>query len=95
MDLLLSYDVATTTVEGRRRLQRVAKVCEGFGTRVQDSVFELVLDPHELPLLINRLRSEIDMTEDNVRIYRLGSTAPMTIIGVETVFPTTRGPLII
>lgn len=95
MDLLLAYDVATTTVEGRRRLRRVAKVCEGFGTRVQKSVFELVLNPSELPLLLNRLRKEIDVNEDNVRIYRLEASAPMAAMGVETVLSTTRGPLII
>ncbi len=95
MDFLLAYDVATMTVEGRRRLRRVAKVCEGFGTRVQQSVFELVLDPHDLPLLIDRLRKEIDAGEDNVRLYRLAATTPIVRMGVETVLPTTRGPLII
>lgn len=95
MDLLLAYDVATATVEGRRRLRRVAKVCEGFGTRVQKSVFELVLNPHEVPSLLSMLRKEIDVTEDNVRIYRLGSNATIAVIGVETVLSTTRGPLII
>lgn len=95
MDLLLAYDVATTTVEGRRRLRRVAKVCEGFGTRVQNSVFELVLDSHEFPLLLSRLKEEIAVDEDNVRIYRLGMTKPMAALGVETVLSTTRGPLVI
>jgi CRISPR-associated protein Cas2 len=95
MDLLLAYDVATTTAAGRRRLRRVAKVCEGFGTRVQQSVFELVLNPNELPLLIDRLQKEIDAGEDNVRLYRLGAMGPIVTLGVETVLSTTRGPLII
>lgn len=95
MDLLLAYDVATVTPEGQRRLRRVAKVCEGFGTRVQQSVFELVLNPHELPLLLDRLRHEIDAAEDNVRIYRLEGRIPVAKIGVEHLLSTTRGPLII
>ena len=45
MELLVSYDVDTTTPEGQRRLRRVAKACEGIGHRVQKSVFEVVCDP--------------------------------------------------
>jgi len=95
MDILLAYDVATATVEGQRRLRRVAKVCEGFGVRVQKSVFELVLDPHELPLLLDRLQREIDAEEDNIRIYRLDGKAPVAKLGIEALLSTTRGPLII
>lgn len=95
MDLLLAYDVATATVQGQRRLRRVAKVCEGFGVRVQKSVFELVLDPHELPLLLDRLQREIDAKEDNIRIYRLDGKAPVAKLGIEALLSTTRGPLII
>ena len=95
MDLLLAYDVATATVEGQRRLRRVAKVCEGFGVRAQKSVFELVLDPHELPLLLDRLHREIDAEEDNIRIYRLDGKAPVAKLGIEALLSTTRGPLII
>jgi len=95
MDLLLAYDVATATVAGQRRLRRVAKVCEGFGVRVQKSVFELVLDPHELPLLLDRLRHTIKVDEDNVRIYRLDARRPVARLGIEPALSTTRGPLII
>ncbi|MGI8806847.1 MAG: CRISPR-associated endonuclease Cas2 [Acidimicrobiales bacterium] len=95
MDLLLAYDVATVTVEGRRRLRRVAKLCEGFGVRVQKSVFELVLDPHELPVLLDLLRRTIDADEDNIRIYRLEGKAPVAKLGIEALLSTTRGPLIV
>ena len=44
MLMLVSYDVNTTTVEGRRRLRRIAKACEDWGIRVQNSVFECTLD---------------------------------------------------
>lgn len=95
MDLLLAYDVATTTTAGQRRLRRVAKICEGFGVRVQQSVFELVLDPHEVPLLLHRLEEVIDRGDDNIRLYRLDGKAPLAKLGSEAAISTTRGPLIL
>jgi CRISPR-associated protein Cas2 len=71
MEILVSYDVATDSSAGRRRLRRVAKVCEGFGQRVQDSVFECIVDSAQLVLLIHRLEQEIAADEDSLRIYRL------------------------
>ena len=47
MLVLVSYDVATVTKKGRSRLRRVAKICEDCGVRVQDSVFECIVDPAE------------------------------------------------
>ena len=95
MDLLLAYDVATATPSGQRRLRRVAKICEGFGVRVQKSVFELVLDTHDLPVLLHRLNRAIDPAEDNIRVYRLDGKAPLAKLGTEAVISTTRGPLIL
>lgn len=71
MELLVTYDVATDTVEGRRRLRRVAKICEGFGQRVQKSVFECIVNGAELELLEHRLIEAVDLREDSLRIYRL------------------------
>jgi len=71
VEILVTYDVNTETVAGRRRLRRVAKVCEGFGQRVQLSVFECVVDSGNLARLIHALEQEIDVTEDSLRIYRL------------------------
>lgn len=71
MEVLVTYDVNTETAAGRRRLRRVAKVCEGFGQRVQLSVFECVIDSGGLELLIHALEQEINAEEDNLRIYRL------------------------
>lgn len=71
MEVLITYDVSTETGEGRRRLRRVAKVCEAHGQRVQKSVFECVLNGQQLELLKHRLRREIDMAEDSLRFYRL------------------------
>lgn len=71
MEILVTYDVRTHTAAGRRRLRRVAKVCEGYGQRVQFSVFECMVDAGQLALLIHKLEQEIDAAEDNLRIYRL------------------------
>ena len=71
MEVLITYDVATESSDGRRRLRRVAKICEGYGQRVHLSVFECIVNAGELELLIHRLTAEIDATEDSLRIYRL------------------------
>jgi CRISPR-associated protein Cas2 len=71
MEVLVTYDVATDTAAGRRRLRRVAKVCEAHGQRVQKSVFECVVNAAELELLKHRLAGELDAREDNLRLYRL------------------------
>ncbi len=76
MDVLVTYDIDTTTKSGARRLAKVAHVCESFGTRVQDSVFECQLSPIALQRLIDALRSKIDTQADSVHIYRFeGSLA--------------------
>jgi len=71
MLIIVTYDVSTETKEGRRRLRRVAKVCEGIGQRVQKSVFECRVDLMKYEELERRLLSEINEKEDNLRLYRL------------------------
>ena len=71
MEILVAYDVATDSAAGRRRLRRVAKVCEGFGQRVQKSVFECIVNGAELELLEHRLLEAMSWAEDSLRIYRL------------------------
>ncbi len=71
MEVLVAYDVSTETAAGRRRLRRVAQACEGFGQRVQKSVFECVLNAGQMEQLRHRLRKEINLDEDSLRIYRL------------------------
>jgi CRISPR-associated protein Cas2 len=72
--VLVSYDVATTTKEGRRRLRRVAKACLDYGQRVQASVFECQVDPEKWARLRIRLMEEYDAAEDSLRFYFLGSS---------------------
>ena len=71
MEILVAYDVSTELPAGRRRLRKVAKICEGFGQRVQKSVFECVLSEMQLVQLEHRLRAVIDPGADSLRIYRL------------------------
>lgn len=74
MLVIVCYDVSTETQAGRRRLRRVAKVCEGTGQRVQKSVFECQVDLMQLETLERRLLSEIEPTQDSLRLYRLADS---------------------
>ena len=74
MMLVLTYDVDTSNAEGAKRLRKVAKLCERHGMRVQNSVFELLLDAAELVVLKEEMRKIIDEKADSVRIYRLGNS---------------------
>lgn len=71
MLIIVTYDVSTETRAGRKRLRRVAKVCEGTGQRVQKSVFECQVNEMQYDELERRLLAEIDSKEDNLRFYRL------------------------
>lgn len=71
MLIIVTYDVSTETREGRRRLRRVAKVCESIGQRVQKSVFECQVNDMQFEQLERELLAEIDEKEDNLRFYRI------------------------
>ena len=71
MLIIVTYDVSTETAAGRRRLRRVARACERVGQRVQKSVFECEIDDARCEALERELLSEIDVTEDNLRFYRI------------------------
>lgn len=72
MLVLITYDVDTTTLEGQRRLRRVAKVCMSYGQRVQNSVFECVVDFTQFTQLKINLKNIISEGQDSVRFYHLG-----------------------
>ncbi|MGC3995389.1 MAG: CRISPR-associated endonuclease Cas2 [Propionicimonas sp.] len=69
MNVLVAYDVGTTDEPGKRRLQRVAKICEGYGQRVQYSVFEVSCSRADYLRLLSALRSAMKEDEDSLRIY--------------------------
>lgn len=73
MLILVTYDVNTEDVAGRRRLRRVARACLDLGQRVQNSVFECEVDPAQWTALRARLVDEIDVAKDSLRFYRLGA----------------------
>jgi CRISPR-associated protein Cas2 len=72
--VIVCYDVNTETSQGRRRLRRVAKICESTGQRVQKSVFECQVNQMQLDELERRLLSEIQVNEDCLRLYRMADT---------------------
>lgn len=74
MLVLVCYDVSTETKSGRRRLRRVAKVCESTGQRVQKSVFECQVTLAEFESLERRLLAEVNLAEDCLRLYRIPDT---------------------
>jgi len=71
MEYLITYDVETESQAGRKRLRRVAKICEAYGQRVQKSVFECRLNAVQMEQLRHKLLAEIDPKMDSLRIYRL------------------------
>lgn len=74
MMLVVTYDVDTSDSAGQKRLRKVAKICERHGMRVQNSVFEVLVDAAQLVVLKQELGKAIDMEQDSVRFYRLGNS---------------------
>lgn len=72
MLILVTYDVATSTDGGTKRLRKVAKICQNYGQRVQNSVFECIVDATQFEVLKNELIAVIDDQSDSLRFYRLG-----------------------
>ena len=73
MLVLVTYDVNTETAAGRRRLRKVAKVCVDYGQRVQNSVFECLLDAAQYTMFKAKLTELIDAESDSLRFYQLGN----------------------
>lgn len=73
MLLLITYDVSTETAKGKSRLRKVAKICLNYGQRVQNSVFECLVDASQFLIIKNKLLEIIDLQEDSIRFYNLGN----------------------
>ena len=73
MLVLITYDVNTEDAAGKARLRKVAKQCVNYGQRVQNSVFECMLDSAQCKKFIHRLCGLIDEEKDSLRIYYLGN----------------------
>lgn len=73
MLVLITYDVSTETPLGRKRLHQVAKQCMNYGQRVQNSVFECILDEAKCREVQHKLEQIIDKEKDSLRFYYLGN----------------------
>ncbi len=73
MMVLVTYDVSTVEAGGQRRLRRIAKTCQDYGQRVQNSVFEIEVDPAQWTFLRSKLEEIADEKKDSLRYYYLGS----------------------
>lgn len=96
MLLLITYDVNTTTLDGEKRLRKVAKLFEKYGIRVQNSVFEVLVDGAQLVKLKAQLEKLIDQENDSVRFYKLGNSYEHKIETMgKTPLIQTGGPMIL
>ena len=95
MLILITYDVSTTTSGGRKRLRQVAKICQNYGQRVQNSVFECIVDATQFTSLKIELTGIIDQKSDSLRFYQLGNNYKnkVTHIGAKESLDI-EGPLI-
>lgn len=73
MMVLITYDVNTKDTSGKKRLRKIAKQCVNYGQRVQNSVFECVMNPAQCKQLQHTLLSIMDVEKDSLRFYYLGS----------------------
>lgn len=96
MYVLITYDVNTSYGNGQKRLRQVAKCCKDYGQRVQNSVFECLINESDLVRLKAMLLSIIDKDFDSIRIYQLGKNYQSKIehLGTKTSFDI-EGELII
>jgi CRISPR-associated protein Cas2 len=82
MLVLVTYDVKTESSAGRKRLSRAAKKCLAYGQRVQNSVFECVVDSVQFLHLQRELSDIIDENEDSLRFYNLGNSYKNKVIHI-------------
>ena len=96
MMILLTYDVDFTKPNGAKRLRKVAKLCEQYGVRVQNSVFEIMMDSSQLINFKSDILKNIDEKSDSVTFYRLGNKweTKIDILGIEKGFSQDQ-PLIL
>ncbi|OXS52313.1 CRISPR-associated endonuclease Cas2 [Cohnella sp. CIP 111063] len=96
MLVLITYDVSTVSSAGQRRLRLVSKACQNYGQRVQNSVFECVVDATQFATLRLKLLDLIDPKEDSLRLYQLGNNYKSKVehVGIKMALDL-EGPLIL
>ncbi|GKU76523.1 CRISPR-associated endoribonuclease Cas2 [Paenibacillus sp. L3-i20] len=93
--VLITYDVSTISSDGQRRLRQVSKTCQSYGQRVQNSVFECIVDAAQFTELKLKLLDIIDKDQDSLRFYQLGNNYKNKVehVGVKEALDL-EGPLI-
>ncbi|XID91070.1 CRISPR-associated endonuclease Cas2 [Paenibacillaceae bacterium WGS1546] len=96
MLVVITYDVSTVNSAGQRRLRLVSKACQNYGQRVQNSVFECIVDAAQFAALRLKLLDLIDPEQDSLRFYQLGNNYKTKIehVGVKMSLDL-EGPLIL
>jgi len=79
MMVLITYDVAVSSSNGAKRLRHISKQCKNYGQRVQNSVFECVIDNATFIMLKKKLLDIMDKSEDSIRFYILGNNWDMKV----------------
>ena len=97
MLMLVSYDVNTVNAAGRRRLRRIAKVCEDWGIRVQNSVFECTVDGSQWLGVKAQLEAICEPSVDSLRYYNLGNNYREKVVhyGAKPTVDPAAEPLIV
>ena len=97
MLVLITYDVSVVSSDGRRRLRNIAKTCQDYGMRVQNSVFECEVDPAQFTVLKNTLMEIFDPQEDSLRFYFLGKKGRQRVehVGAKLTVDPVRDTLIL
>lgn len=95
MLVLITYDVNTESKTGKKRLNKVAKICVDYGQRVQNSVFECDISPAQLIKIKNQLEKVIDPEKDSIRFYLLGKNWERKIetIGINNTYNSQKNLL--
>jgi CRISPR-associated protein Cas2 len=93
--VVITYDVSTVSRAGQKRLRKVSKICQNYGQRVQNSVFECNVDAAQFTTLKLELINVIDENKDSLRFYQLGNNYKSKVehIGVKASLDL-EGPLI-
>ena len=82
MLILVNYDVEVNSFDGSKRLRKISKICENYGVRVQNSVFECVVDNLQFEMLKSDIDKIIDKERDSVRYYNLGKAGRKKVLHV-------------
>lgn len=96
MLVVITYDVSTLSSQGQRRLRQVSKICQNYGQRVQNSVFECIVDATEFVILKRKLIEIMDEEEDSLRFYQIGNNYKSKVehVGIKKSLDL-EGPLIL